>query len=487
MIGAFLLVVGIVLGVLQVAWRDDRRSILLAAAFLSLAFFVLPTRVHERYLFPIFVLLPLLAITSRRWLVATVVLAAASFMNLHAILTLPLYATPNIADLLGGPAFRSETGVALSALGHVAVFLLALSALAPVRWILRRGRPEEPARDAQPGSRVAPGASGGPGPSPATAGLSAAPPVPPGTGGETRPWSSAAAEPGGGTPGEPGGVVAGDLSPAFPEAGSLAAGAAGSSLAADWMPRPPARWSLGALRGLLGPGSIRADRSRLLHGEGGGRIDRLDMLVMALLVVAAMTGRTWRVAQPYGMYFDEVYHARTATEFLQDWRYGMPHAIYEFTHPHLAKYLMAVGIVAFGDDKVTGTSDLGVPVRSTAIEPRWIDPGISVGRDGDRLYVATGSEVLAYDLQSRGVVAKLAVPGATAVAVDTFQHVLYAAGSDGSIWSLPTSRLDALRTGGQGTAGIQPTRLAGSGAGAPVQRLVPSTTGAQPAGRDHDR
>ena len=41
------------------------------------------------------------------------------------------------------------------------------------------------------------------------------------------------------------------------------------------------------------------------------------------------------------MHFDEVYHARTATEFLQDWRYGLSHDIYEWTHPHLAKYAMA--------------------------------------------------------------------------------------------------------------------------------------------------
>ena len=63
------------------------------------------------------------------------------------------------------------------------------------------------------------------------------------------------------------------------------------------------------------------------------------------------------------MHFDEVYHARTATEFLQDWRYGIDHDIYEWTHPHLAKYAMAGGLVAWGDDRVTATSDLGVPVR----------------------------------------------------------------------------------------------------------------------------
>ena len=53
--------------------------------------------------------------------------------------------------------------------------------------------------------------------------------------------------------------------------------------------------------------------------------------------------RTYRLEVPYGMHFDEVYHARTGMEFLQDWHYDMPHGIYEFTHPHLAKYAMALG------------------------------------------------------------------------------------------------------------------------------------------------
>ena len=80
--------------------------------------------------------------------------------------------------------------------------------------------------------------------------------------------------------------------------------------------------------------------------------------------------RTFRLAEPYQMHFDEVYHARTATEFLQDWRYGMSHDIYEWTHPHLAKYAMAGGLVLWGEDNVSATSDLGVPVVAAVVEPR---------------------------------------------------------------------------------------------------------------------
>ena len=70
------------------------------------------------------------------------------------------------------------------------------------------------------------------------------------------------------------------------------------------------------------------------------------------------------------MHFDEVYHARTATEFLQAWRYGESHEIYEWTHPHLAKYAMAGGLVLWGEDDVEATAELGEPVRAVAVEDR---------------------------------------------------------------------------------------------------------------------
>lgn len=43
-----------------------------------------------------------------------------------------------------------------------------------------------------------------------------------------------------------------------------------------------------------------------------------------------------------GMYFDEVYHARTAYEFINGW------SIYEWTHPPLGKILISLGILMFG-------------------------------------------------------------------------------------------------------------------------------------------
>ena len=43
-----------------------------------------------------------------------------------------------------------------------------------------------------------------------------------------------------------------------------------------------------------------------------------------------------------GMYFDEVYHARTAYEFINGW------SVYEWTHPPLGKIIISLGILVFG-------------------------------------------------------------------------------------------------------------------------------------------
>ena len=165
--------------------------------------------------------------------------------------------------------------------------------------------------------------------------------------------------------------------------------------------------------------SVRRDRSALLVGEPGGRIGRVDLALLAVVFLAALGLRTYRLEQPFSMHFDEVYHARTAMEFLQDWRYGMPHSIYEFTHPHLAKYAMALGIEALGNNRVVSTTDLGAPVTAAAIEVRWSPPDAPNEYDGDRLYVATGSEVRVYDLAQPGPALVATIAGSwTSVAVD---------------------------------------------------------------------
>ncbi|MGZ3586466.1 MAG: phospholipid carrier-dependent glycosyltransferase [Candidatus Limnocylindrales bacterium] len=412
-VGALLLGAAYLVAILQLALRDSRRSILLTVVFLSLAFFILPTRVHERYLFPVFAFLPLLAVGSRSFKIATLALAAASFVNLHAVLTNPLYGTANVVGLPVGEEFRTFWWVALSVVTQTTVFVYLLWRLRPsvdlVGGPLRRlfGLPPR-APDPDPYDAPAP------------------------------PPRRAALD--GGTP-------------ARAEPSS-----AGSGLepAAD-APTAMSRLRLLRLPSWLGRRSLRADRSASVQRELPGRPDRLDLLVALLLIVAALTLRTWRLEEPYGMHFDEVYHARTATEFLQDWRYGEPHSIYEFTHPHLAKYLIAAGIVLFGDNQVTGQASLAGPVNDVLVEQRWSPSDRPAERDGDRFYVATAGGVGAYDLQTRQEVALIAVPDAARMAqrlaLDADAHRLYISDAEGGAWTFDTQQLDLVRHPPQATPG----------------------------------
>ena len=103
-------------------------------------------------------------------------------------------------------------------------------------------------------------------------------------------------------------------------------------------------------------------------------LDRRDLGIFAAVVLIALISRAIRLDMPRTMYFDERWHATTATEFLQDWRYGMPHDISEWTHPHLAKYLMALGLVALGGDQVKSVGLLDSAVTDATFEPWYADP-----------------------------------------------------------------------------------------------------------------
>ena len=176
-------------------------------------------------------------------------------------------------------------------------------------------------------------------------------------------------------------------------AAGLTAGAAGAAVASPripaWFERPG--WleigPIGWIRSRMAETPIRPDRSRLLNRERGGRLDRLDLWILVVLVIAGMGFRMFRLAEPARMHFDEVYHARTATEFLQSWRYGIDHTIYEWTHPHLAKYAMAGGIALFAGRDVAASSQVTTsrPGRGARAPPRGrrVDPSRrpGVGRD----------------------------------------------------------------------------------------------------------
>jgi dolichyl-phosphate-mannose--protein O-mannosyl transferase len=417
-VGATLLVLGFLWGIWRAGRAGDRWTIILAAAYLCMAFFVLPTRVHERYLFPAFVFLPLLAVVDRRWLVSLVVIAIGSFINLHGILTMPAYGTPNVDNLLFGELFQpgNFTFVLLAAVLQTGVFLFGA-------WELRRKRVPDP-------FELAAGEVAG------VANFRA--PIPDGA----RP--------------------VGDVGAAGAAAGAATmAGADGWTEGADGavlVPVAPAgpTASQRLARRIFAP-RIRRDRSASLAMEKGGRLTRLDALAMLLLVGAALVLRGFNLAQPYDMYFDEVYHARTGMEFLQHWRYGERHSIYEYTHPHLAKYAMAWSIDTFGENKVTKTGDVGATgVTAAATERRWSPSDAPAEHNGDRLFVATSTGIAVFDLRDDS--REATIPGvATALAVRASgdEHALYLAGPDGTISRVDTTLLDAQRSGSAGVAGLE--------------------------------
>jgi hypothetical protein len=180
--------------------------------------------------------------------------------------------------------------------------------------------------------------------------------------------------------------------------------------------------------------------------------------------------RLFRLAEPYQMQFDEVYHARTGTEFLQDWRYGISHDIYEWTHPHLAKYAMAGGIVLWGEDDVAATSELGEGVRDAAIEPRRIDEATG-GRAGERVHLATPEGIHTLDLRTRATVARIPAPGVTALTVDSVASRLIIGREDGSIDTLD---LDLIGLGGPDAS---PEPIALGSVGAAVTHLLVTEDG----------
>ena len=450
--GAILLLSIAAIAAIRVARRPDRLTILVGTAVIAFAFFAAPTRVHERYLFPFFGLTALLVAASWRWRWAYMAASLATFLNMYVVLT-TLYGdmNPHVSDWLGiGPWIRSWFGVFVVAVLHTGAFAWVVAQLRPAA--MRRLSVEMTLAgvdaEAEP---VLPRLDHGD--------LAADPPVPWPADDEADDEADAAAG------------AADD----GPRAAAAAAGAPSRSAALSTARRvsaaPPAPLHGGSrdrdrrlvpawydrigwgetgpvdwIRARFAETPIRPDRSAVLRHEGRGRWDRLDAFLLVVLVLASLFLRGYRLAEPARMHFDEVYHARTATEFLQDWRYGISHDIYEWTHPHLAKYVMAGGIVAFAGHDVASSSDLGVPVRDALVEPRREDPVGELARAGDRLWVATGTELRAYDLESRKLLVTWPLPGAAVLAYDDTSNTLLVGTDDGGILTLDASALDVDRT-----------------------------------------
>ena len=275
-VGAVALVAGIVASAVPLWWRRDVATFLACGACAVFAFYFLPTRAHERYLFPAFALLIPFAVLRARLLVPYLALALAFVITLYYVFA--RYDLVSPADVIEATLF-TRPGLQL-----IAAVMTGVAAL--IAWRLARG-------DA---------------------------------------------------------VLASSTPPRL----SIAESA------------PGLRQRLRLPAGLL----------------PGHRPTRRDLVIALLVALAVLGTRGYRLDHPRDMYFDEVYHARTAYELLAQ------REVYEWTHPHLAKELMALGILAFGSDRVTE--------RETVSKP---DPvvAMAVTNDGLRVYALADGRVILRD------------------------------------------------------------------------------------------
>ena len=263
--GGFLLVMGIVASLVPLWWRRDTPMLLAVGAFAAMAFYFLPTRAHERYVFPVFALLAPFALTRGRILLPYVVMAMTFFATLYFAFTRYPQSGLTAPPLVETTLFSRN--------GQILLALLMMGSAAVLVWRLARG-------EAEFRSTIDVGLA-----TPVRVAVS------------SRPWQ-------------------------------------------------------------LPPGLGR-----------GHAPTRRDIAVAILVALAVVATRGSRLDWPRDMYFDEVYHARTAFELLAQ------REPYEWTHPHLAKEIMALGELAFGGDRVESRED--APRGATAF---------AVSSDGVRAY-----------------------------------------------------------------------------------------------------
>ena len=310
-IGTLLLVAAIAVAG-WAARHDERTRTVAALALIAIAFFVLPTRVHERYLFPAVPLTLALAAALPRWRPIAAVTALVLIANTWGVLTLAYLQNPGVPDL--GPATDAlQTPAAI-----ISAAVAATAALCAASYQLFR----------------------------------------------------------------------------LPTGVSRA------------MRQVPVRTRI-------------ADEQVQAGAAPRARLNRVDLWMVIVIAVTALSLRGWRVGEPTRFHFDEVYHVRTATEFMQHWRYDDPHPIYEYTHPHLAKYAIAAGLEVFGAPRVDGGSSYGTPILAIASRPEG-----AVG--AARIWVATATGIDVIDPATRAVIGTINEPSARALSV----------ADDGSLWAL---------------------------------------------------
>lgn len=134
-IGAVLLVVAVAATLARLSRGTDLGTLLAVAAVLTIAFYMLPTRVHERYLFPAMALLVPFAILGRRPLAAYVALAAgfAASLVYALVRTTPFPLPGGLADPITSPIAVWAIGGVLMAASAWWAWALAVRRPPPLR------------------------------------------------------------------------------------------------------------------------------------------------------------------------------------------------------------------------------------------------------------------------------------------------------------------------------------------------------------------
>jgi predicted membrane-bound dolichyl-phosphate-mannose-protein mannosyltransferase len=130
---------------------------------------------------------------------------------------------------------------------------------------------------------------------------------------------------------------------------------------------------------LLKPGERKPSAAPAPAGDGRWRlglhpIGKRGAALAGIVFLVVVPTRLVGLESPQGMYFDEIYHARTAGEYIQG------EESYEYTHPPLGKELMALSLKAFS----------GWGVERGGDAPAGLDAGV-VDSDGTTVAWATPS------------------------------------------------------------------------------------------------
>ena len=336
--------------------RDTAIRTVTAVAILAIAFFVLPTRVHERYLFPAIPLTIALAAARPAWRWIAIATSVAFLANSWGVLTISYFQNPGLPNLgVFTDALHTSVAVTATAIAITATLVAAI-------WLAWKDDKRTVA---------------------------------------SRPLAA-------------------------------------QQKRVDAVPR----------------------RVVIAKPEPRRTLTRIDLWLLILVTVSTLSLRGWRVGEPTHFQFDEVYHVRTATEFMQDWKYGEPHAIYEYTHPHLAKYLIALGLETFGAPRVDAQTTYATTIGAIAARP---EDALSPGR----IWIAGPDEISVLDASTRAVLGALPLH-------DVSQ--LFAA-HDGSLWGATASGIifsaDRATADQGGTSGLRTWSVSGG----TIFGIAPLTSG----------